>query len=179
MSLGCRSCEGIEGDGNLSSPGCAGSMSDPQPISDRPVGLGFPHRAGRFRPREITVFVPRLSELYMYGGIYDPGMGPCRRQRHYSRAPANQRSAGGVGVSTPCGAVSTRGITVFVPGLSYLYIYGGISDPGMGPCRPRVALTFSSSPSRSAIGRRGWGFHTVRGGSDPGITIFVPALSEL
>ena len=25
-------------------------MYDPQPISDRPVGLGFPHRAGRFRP---------------------------------------------------------------------------------------------------------------------------------
>ena len=38
----------------------------------------------------------------------------------YSRDPANQRSAGGVGVSTPCGAVSTRGITIFVPGLSEL-----------------------------------------------------------
>jgi len=30
----------------------------------------------------------------------------------YSQAPANQQSFGGVGVSTPCGAVSTRGITV-------------------------------------------------------------------
>ena len=38
----------------------------------------------------------------------------------YSRAPANQRSARGVGVSTPIGAVSTRGITVCVPGLSEL-----------------------------------------------------------
>ena len=46
-------------------------------------------------------------------------------------------------------------------------MYGAISDPGMGPCRPRVALTLFSSPSQSAIGRRGWGFHTVRGGSDP------------
>ena len=25
----------------------------------------------------------------------------------------------------------------------------------------------------------GWGFHTVRGGLDPGITGFVPGLSEL
>ena len=38
----------------------------------------------------------------------------------YSRAPANQRWADGVEVSTPYGAVSTRGITVFVPGLSEL-----------------------------------------------------------
>ena len=37
-------------DGNLSSPGCAGSMYDPQSISNRLVGLRFPHRAGRFRP---------------------------------------------------------------------------------------------------------------------------------
>ena len=27
------------GDGNLSCPGCADSMKDPQPTSDRPVGL--------------------------------------------------------------------------------------------------------------------------------------------
>ena len=58
-------------------------------------------------------------------------------------------------------------------------MYGGIYDPGMGPCRPRVALSLFSSPSQSAIGRRGWGFHTVRGGFDRGITVFVPALSEL
>ena len=31
-------------------------------------------------------------------------------------APANQQSVSGVGVSTPCGAVSTRGMSVFVPG---------------------------------------------------------------
>ena len=33
----------------------------------------------------------------------------------HSRAPANQRSAGGVGVSTRWGAVSTRRIVVFIP----------------------------------------------------------------
>ena len=38
----------------------------------------------------------------------------------YVRSPANQRSASGTGVFMPCGAVSTRGITVFVPRLSEL-----------------------------------------------------------
>ena len=45
-----------------------------------------------------------------------------------------------VGISTPCGAVSTRGITVFVPGLSGLSWYGRISDPGMEPYPLGVAL---------------------------------------
>ena len=53
-------------------------------------------------------------------------------------------------------------------------MYGAISDPGMGPCRPWVALTLFSSASQSAIGRRGWGLHTVRGGSDPGDHNFRP-----
>ena len=44
---------------------------------------------------------------------------PGWRWLHF-RAPANQRSAGEVGVSKPCGAVSTRGITVFVLALSVL-----------------------------------------------------------
>ena len=38
----------------------------------------------------------------------------------YSPAPANKRSAGGVGASTPTAAVSTGGITVFDPELSEL-----------------------------------------------------------
>ena len=37
-------------DGALLSPGCAGSMCEPQPISDWPAALAFPHRAGRCRP---------------------------------------------------------------------------------------------------------------------------------
>ena len=36
----------------------------------------------------------------------------------YVRFPAIHRSASGAGVSTPCGAVSNRGITLFVPALS-------------------------------------------------------------
>ena len=40
----------LSGDGSLFSSGCPGSMYDPPRISDRRVGLGLPHRAGRFRP---------------------------------------------------------------------------------------------------------------------------------
>ena len=47
-------------------------------------------------------------------------------------------------------------------------MYQDISDPGIGSYRPRVALALFSSPSQSAISRWGWGFHTVRGGFDPG-----------
>ena len=54
-------------------PGCGGAsalargatlaarrLHGPQPISNHPVGLGFPHPVGRYR---ICVFVPGLLEL--------------------------------------------------------------------------------------------------------------------
>ena len=53
-------------------------------------------------------------------------------------------------------------------------MYGGISDPGMGPYRPRVALTLFPSSSQSTIGRWGWGFYTVRDGIDKGGHCFRP-----
>ena len=40
---------------------------------------------------------------------------------------------------------------------------------GCEPILPRVTI-----PSQSAIGRRGWGFYTVRGGFDPGDHHFCP-----
>ena len=49
------------------------------------------------------VFAPDLSDLYMW----DPGTGPYpRRVALAPRTPANERSTSGVGVCTPCGAVS-------------------------------------------------------------------------
>jgi len=54
------------------------------------------------------------------------------------------------------------------PGGSPLYMYGRIYDPRMGPHYPRLTLALFSSPRQSAIGRWGSGFHTVRGGVDPG-----------
>ena len=75
-------------------------------------------------------------------------------------------------VSTPCGAVSTRGICVFVPGLLELCRYGRISDLGMGTYAPRGVLALCTIPSQSAIGQWDWGFHTVRDGFDPGVQRF-------
>ena len=66
--------------------------------------------------------VNELAEL-----LIPIGCGPLA-----SRTPINNGSPRG-GVSTLCGAVSTRGITVLVPGLLEIYRYGNISDPGMGP----------------------------------------------
>ena len=44
------------------------------------------------------------------------------------------------GVSAPCGGVWTRAITVAVPGLLEMYIYGRVFDPGTGLFPPRVRL---------------------------------------
>ena len=67
----------------------------------------------------------------MHGMIYDPWMGHYRsrvrrnltvvprgnsRRALASWAPASHKVASGVGVSPPCGAVSTRGVSFFVPG---------------------------------------------------------------
>ena len=70
-----------------------------------------------------------------------------------------------VGVSTRSGTVSTTGTTVFVPGLLGLYMHGRIYDAGMGLYPPRVVLALRISD---------WGFHTVRGGIDPGDHRFRP-----
>ena len=50
-------------------PPRAGSMSyEPQPISNHPVGLGFPHPAGRYRPGESPFTSPSCwSCRYMDG----------------------------------------------------------------------------------------------------------------
>ena len=61
-------------------------------------------------------------------------------------------------------------------------MYGGIHDPRMGPCRPRVTLALSLISSLSAIGRRGWRVHTLRGGFDgfrPPVNGVVDAWKDL
>ena len=100
-----------------------------------------------------------LSSPWCIGFMYDP--------QRISDRPVRQGFP-------PVRGGFDRGITVFVPELSNLYIYGGIYELRMGACRPRVALALFSSPSQSAIGRRGWGFHTVRGGFDLGDPRFRP-----
>ena len=102
------------GDGNVSSSGCGGSMYDPQQVSDRPVGLGFPHRVGQFRPGGSSFSSPGCRSCICMEGLPIRGrelVVPGWCWIHF-RAPANHRSAGAVGVSTPGGAVPTRGIKV-------------------------------------------------------------------
>ena len=69
-------------------------------------------------------------------------------------------------------------ISVFVPGLSGLYMHRRINSPGMGNWPPRGALALCMIPSQKAIGQRGWGFHPVRSGFDLGVTVFVPGFSK-
>ena len=62
------------------------------------------------------------------------------------RVSASQRSASEVGIFTPFGLVSTRGITVFVPGVLASQMYERIYDPGMGPDLSPMALVHEHQP---------------------------------
>ena len=117
-------------------PGCGGTLAlarratfaarclhEPHPISNHPVGLGFPHPAGRYRPGESPFSSPRSwSCRYMEAFLIMRGWEPLRLGVCwlYVQSPANQRSDNGTGVSTPYRVVSTWGITVFVHRLSEL-----------------------------------------------------------
>ena len=91
-------------------------LHEPQPISDHPVGLGFPHPAGRYRSGESA--------------FTSPGSWSCRDMD----------------------GLLTRGWELILPGVRWL----------------------STIPSQSAITQWGWGFHTLRGGIDPGNLRFRP-----
>ena len=58
-------------------------------------------------------------------------------------------------------------------------MYGSICNAGMVTYHSRGALALCTIPSQTEIGQWDWGFHTVRGGFDPGITASVPRLSGL
>ena len=98
-----------------------------------------------------------IQLLCMYARNHNPGMEPYLAQ--VALAPPTP-----VGVSTPCGAASTQGTTVFVPGLLDLSKYIRKSDPRMAIYPPRLAL---------ALRTPGWGFLVVLGAIDPGAYRFV------
>ena len=112
----------------------------------------------------------------------DLNVGPRRSVRRAlaPRAPAKQQTPRRVGVSTPCVAVSTRCICVFDPGLSEVYKYRRISDPGIRNYYPRLRRDLGACPGKTldARGLRGLqpiihhpvalGFQHLRGGIDPG-----------
>ena len=58
-------------------------------------------------------------------------------------------------------------------------MYGRISDPEMTTYPPQVALALRTPGWDLASSQWGWGFHTVRGGIDPGDHHFRPRFVEL
>ena len=79
----CRDMEGIPIRGwEITLPGCGGTsalargatlaarwLHEPKPISNQPVGLGFPHRAGRHRPGVSTFSSPGCWTRRYLGGF--------------------------------------------------------------------------------------------------------------
>ena len=55
----------------------------------------------------------------------------------------------------------------------------GAAGPWRCPEKQVLQRADSMSPSQSAVTQRGWGFHTLRGGIDPGICVFDPMLLKL
>ena len=72
------------------------SLYAPQPISNRPVGLGFPHRAGRCRPGRTGFSSPGCRSCRDREGFVNRGWGPI--------APGR----GGTGGGLPQGQLSPR-----------------------------------------------------------------------
>lgn len=81
------------------------------------VRVGASTPCGTFSTMWISVLVPRWWIIYIYGGVYDPGMGSYRPRVALANARANHLSAGGVCFCSPCEAVSARRNSVFVPWL--------------------------------------------------------------
>ena len=59
----------------LSSPGGAGFILEPQPISNLSVGLGFPHSAGLFRPGGSPFSSPDCQGFRYVVGFMNRGWG--------------------------------------------------------------------------------------------------------
>ena len=72
-----------------------------------------------------------------------------------------------------CGGTSAlaRGATI-----TARWLHAGTSTFPERQLSPRAG---SMSLSQLATSQLGWGFHTLRGGIDPGICVFVPGLLEL
>ena len=64
-------------------------LHEPEPFSNHPVGRGFPHPTGRYRPRGSALIVPGLLKLKKDGRISEPWMGtyPLRVRRNLGVGP--------------------------------------------------------------------------------------------
>ena len=78
-SPGCQSCKGVEGylirEWKPILPGVRWLYVRSQPVSDRPVWLGFLHHAGRFRPGGSPLSSPRCRSCTCIKGFLNRGWG--------------------------------------------------------------------------------------------------------
>ena len=84
-------------------------LHEPQPISNQPVGLGFPHRAGRIDPGDLHFRsqVVRFVDVWkdFYPGMRTPG---CAGSMYYPQPISHRPVASEAGVPHRAGR--------FVPG---------------------------------------------------------------
>ena len=175
---GCRVCSDTEGVLNRGwDPILAGLPSFYRlrcPANQRrPMGLGFSYRARRCRPGR-TLFSPpgcricRDTEECMnrgWGPIL-PGLSSL-----YARQPMSGRPVG-LGISDRAGRCRPGRTRFSSPGCRNCRDMGGHMNRGWGPIPP--CCLRSTRRSQSAIGPWDEGFHTVRGGVDPGKIDFRP-----
>ena len=187
-------------------PGCSGTsalareatiaaccLHEPQPISNQPVGLGFQHHAGRYRPGGSAFSSPaswscRDMDGFLTGDgeLSSPGAaGPQRwpegqlSPRAGSMSPSQSAiPLWGWGFHT-LRAVSTRGICVFVPSIWSCRCMAGFLMRGWQLILPGVRWIFARSPANQ-------GSASGTGVSTPyaavltrGITAFIPRFLEL
>ena len=96
---------------------------NPGDVCFRPRVVGVVDVWNEFRPGDGTLPSPSAAGLRLF---------PERQlsRRAGSISPAVHKSADGGGVSTPCGAVLTVGLSISVPWLLELYMYGtGVGFP--------------------------------------------------
>ena len=125
--------------GILASPGGTGFIFGPQPISDRPMGLGFPHRAGRCRPGEA-----RFRPLVVPEGSVCRGFGS---------EDGNLSSSGSAGFIFEAQPISDHQVGLGFPHCE-------------GRCRPEGS--FFSSPGGWSCGDTGGFPNQRRGPTIPG-----------
>ena len=116
------------------------------------LSWGFSHRVGRYRPVgstswSLVCWICRDMEFMIRGWILilpvcsttsTMARGTTRATCWLMNPSQSAISQWGVGVSTPHGVVSTRGISFLVPEVFELLRYGRVSHPGMKKYPPRV-----------------------------------------
>ena len=111
---------------------------------------------GGVDPVELS-FLPRFSKLWRYGVAIGSGMGPYPpRVKLAIYTSPNQSAIGrwGCDFHTMAGGINPGDIRFRSRVVGVVDVWMD-SAPGMGSCRPRVALTLCTSPGQSTIRQRG------------------------